>query len=106
MTAMRLISSDMPCTSSNVNPMMISDLAGHCGKPACVARLLVDLDRAHEERAAGDDHDDAERHQKNRMTDEVDAVAQLLGQHIVDDIDPDMLVVEQRPATSTAGTRC
>src|SRR5712692_3751794 len=30
---MRLISSDMPCTSSMVNPIMISDFAGHCGSP-------------------------------------------------------------------------
>ena len=32
-TAMRLISSEIPWTSRNVNPMMISDLAGHCGRP-------------------------------------------------------------------------
>jgi len=40
---------DMPCTSSSMNPMMISDLAA-IAAAARVARLLVDFDRAHEER--------------------------------------------------------
>ena len=31
--AMRLIISEMPWKSSNTKPIMISDLAGHCGRP-------------------------------------------------------------------------
>ena len=33
MTAMRLISSERPWTSSIANPIMISALLGHCGSP-------------------------------------------------------------------------
>ena len=81
--------------------MRACSLGPTLGRPlrqaAGVAGLLVDLDGASEERNAGNDHDDAERHQKEQVTDDVDAVAHLLRQHVVDDIDPDVFVVEQRP---------
>src|SRR5262249_49366933 len=32
-TAMRLMSSEMPCQNSSTNPIKISDFAGHCGSP-------------------------------------------------------------------------
>ena len=64
---------------------------------AGISRLLVDLDRAQEERNAGHGHDDGQRQQEKRMTDRVDAVAQTLRQHVVHDVDADVLVVEQRP---------
>src|SRR5882757_10939168 len=64
---------------------------------AGITRLFVDLEGAIEERHAGYQHDDAERQQKENVADDVDAVAQLFRQVIVDDVDADMLVIEQRP---------
>src|SRR6516165_2882087 len=32
-TAMRLMSSEMPCQNRSTNPMRMSDFAGHCGSP-------------------------------------------------------------------------
>ena len=52
---------------------MISDLARPLRQTAGVARLFVDLERAEEERHAGDNHDDRERQQEERVTDDVDA---------------------------------
>ena len=50
-----------------------------------------------EERAAGDDHDDAQRHQKERVSNDVDDVTCGFWQRIADDVDPDVLVIQQCP---------
>ena len=71
---------------------------------AGIAGLLVDLERAQEERYAGDDHDDGQRQQEEDVPDEVDDVAHPLRQHAVDDVDADMLVVEQRPGEHSRKT--
>jgi hypothetical protein len=62
-----------------------------------VARLLVDLERPKKKGTARDDHDDGQRQQKERMTENVDTASHLLRQQVIDDIDADMFVVEQRP---------
>ena len=72
-TAMRLISSEMPCTSSSANPMMISDLAGHCGRPPALPDCSLISTERMKNGHAGDDHDDAERHQEKHVADDVDA---------------------------------
>ena len=72
-------------------------LGGPLRQAARVARLLVDLDRAHEERAARYDHDDTQRDQEEGMTDDVNPVPHLLLHHVADDVDPDVLVIEQGP---------
>ena len=66
-------------------------------QPARIARLLIDLDRAHEERPARYDHDDAQWNQEEGVTDDIDRVAQRLLHHVADDVDPNMLVIEQGP---------
>src|SRR2546423_14639503 len=79
------------------NPEYTTELAGPLRRPAGIARLFVDFKRTHKKGTAGDDHDERKRQQKKCMTDNVDAVSHLLGQEIVDDVDADMFVVEQRP---------
>ena len=44
-------------------------------QPAGISRLLVDLHRSKEEGDAGEDHDDGQRQQEERVTDDVYAVA-------------------------------
>ncbi len=77
--------------------MMISDLAGHCGRPPALPDCsLISTER----RKNGPPvmimtmH---ERHQEKHVADDVDAVAHPLRQQLVDDVDADMFVVEQRP---------
>jgi hypothetical protein len=70
---------------------------GPLRQAAGIAGLLVDFNRAHEERAAGDDHDDAKRQQEKDVANDVDDVAPALGKQVVHDVDTDVFVVEQRP---------
>ena len=77
--------------------MMTSDLAGHCGSPPALPDCSLTSNRSHEERAAGDDHDDAKRHQEKDVANDVDDVAPALGKQVVHDVDTDVFVVEQRP---------
>src|SRR5262245_48629631 len=64
---------------------------------AGIHRLLVDLVGADEERQAGDDQEQRERQQKKHVADDVDDVAHLLWEHIVHDVDADVLVDQERP---------
>ena len=67
MTAMRLISSEMPCRNSSAKPIRISDLGRPLRQAAGIERLLVDRERsAMKNGTAGDDHDDRERQQEER----------------------------------------
>ena len=61
--------------NSSVNPDDDQRLGGPLRQSARVAGLFVDFVGAHEERAAGDDHHDAQRQQENDVADEIDDVA-------------------------------
>ena len=96
-TAMRLISSEMPWKNSSTKPIRISDFAGHCGSPpAFIDCSLSSNDR----RKNGTDvmiMTIVSGSRKNTMAEDVDAVAPSLRQHVVDDVDADVLVGEQCP---------
>src|SRR6516162_549808 len=80
--AMRLISSETACASSSAKPSGISAFAGHCGRPPA----LVDCSLMAKE-----------PEQKKRVTNDIDRIAQCAWQHVVHDIDANVLIVAQRP---------
>ncbi len=96
-TAIRLINSDMAWTIKNVKPMTISDLAGHCGSPPA----LPDCSLISTERIKNGPPvmimTTQSGSRKNSVTDDIDAVAHALGQHLIHDIDANVFVIQQRP---------
>src|SRR6185437_14022803 len=66
-------------------------------QPAGISRLLIDLERPVEEGNAGDQHDNGQRQQEEHMAYDIDAVADALWQHVVHDVNADVLVGEQCP---------
>jgi hypothetical protein len=64
---------------------------------AGIAGLLVNQPRPPEERDAREHHDDAPRQQEDGVPEDIDRIAQLLREHVVHDVDADVLVLEHRP---------
>ena len=73
MTAMRLISSEMPWTNSSTKPISTSDLAGHCGSPPALHDCSLSRNGSQEERHRVTIMMIVNGSRKNSVTDDVDA---------------------------------
>ncbi len=94
--AIRLMISETPCNASSRNPTGISSLTGQRSSPPASleyswSRYEFDKDRPRQ----GHD-DDRHRQQKENAADQVDPGAHTRRQMAEDDVDPDMLVVQER----------
>ncbi|MGY3466503.1 hypothetical protein ACVW0I_003374 [Bradyrhizobium sp. LM6.11] len=76
---------------------MTSDLAGHCGRPPALPDCSLIWSERRKNGTPVYDHDDGQRYQEEEVPDHVDDVANPLRHHAVEDVDPDVLVIEQRP---------
>ena len=95
---MRLMISEMPCSASSRKPTGISSLTGQRSSPPALLEYFVEPVGIDEDRPRQRHDDDRHRQQKEDAADHVDPGAQARRQLPEDDVDPDMLVVQQRVA--------